>query len=318
MSDDPMTVAVVGDGDRFDALAALLKANECPLRTCQPTSLKGRAPKGVKKVKLEQLAQTPLVFLAVPMTSLRAIARELGDVLTPRHAVIHSCHNLEAGSLVTASQVLVQELPTRRLGFLTGPMRLADVARGLPASGVCASRFPEVWELAESSLVHDRFRLYRSHDLVGAEHAAAYGRVIAMAAGVASQMQLGHSVQATLFARGLAEVSRWVSRVGGEEQTTFGIAGAANLFLDVADEGSTDYQVGAFAMAQGRFDDAAVRAKFGTTGGDLLDLVESLWAGVSASGVQSHILHTCHLMVSGELEPQGAVMHLMTLPTLDD
>lgn len=311
-------VVLIGEGDRFDALAALLLANDCEVRTWRLPRQAKRAPKGMKKIELAGLTETTLVYLAVPLTDLRGVAREIGDVITPRHVVIHSCHNLEAGSLATASAVLNEELPTRRLGFVTGPMRPADVKRGLPASGVCASRFPEVWELAEASLVHDRFRLYRSRDLVGAENAAAYGRVIAMAAGVASQMQLGRSVQATLFARGLAEVARWVKVRGGEEQTTFGIAGAANLFLDVGDEGSVDFLVGAHAMQEGKFDPDDVRKRFGSTGRELLDLVESLWAGVRSARIQSHILETCHLMVSGELEPQGAVMHLMTLPTLDD
>lgn len=318
MAELTMPVALIGDGDRFDSLTALLQANGCDVRTWLPTELSASVPQGATEIEIADLADTPLIYLAVPLTSLRAIARQIGDVISARHAVVHACHNLEAGSLATASQVLLDELPTRRFGFVTGPMRPDDVGRGLPASGVCASRYPEVWELAERSLVHDRFRLYRSRDLLGAEHAAAYGRVIAMGAGVASQMKLGESVQATLFARGLAEVGRWVSHRGGDGQTTFGIAGAGNLYLDMADHGSVDFRVGADAMATGKFDPVAVGKKFGSTGRDLLDLVESLWAGVRDSRVQSHILETCHLMVSGELDPQGAVMHLMTLPTLDD
>ena len=153
---------------------------------------------------------------------------------------------------------------------------------------------------------------------MGAENAAAYGRVIAMCAGLAHTMNLGSSVRATLFARGLAETSRWVAHCGGEASTTFGISGAANLYLDTSDSGSADFQIGAFAMAQNGFDPEQIAAKFGSTGTDLLALVESLWEGVRKTKIQSHILHACHMMVSGELDPQGAVIKLMTLPTLYD
>lgn len=318
MGELDLPVALIGDGDRFESLAALLAATGTEVRTWAPKQLGMKVPRGHKRITVDELADTPLIFLAVPLTSLRELAREIGDVITPRHAVVHACHNLEAGTLKTASEVLLQEMPTRRFGFVSGPMRNADVSRGLPASGVCASRFPEVWDLAESALVHDRFRLYRSRDLTGAEHAAAYSRVIAMAAGVASQLQLGVSIQATLFARGLAEVARWVNNRGGEAHTTFGIAGGANLYLDMADGGSVDFQVGAEAMAKGKLDPVDVRKRFGSTGRDLLDLVESLWEGVRDTGIQCHILETCHLMVSGKMDPPGAVMHLMTLPTLSD
>lgn len=312
----PLCVGLVGEGDRFDALAAVLQGNGCEVRAWSP--VRRRGVRGMRSVDLHELAEAPLLYFAAPFSALRALAREVGDVISPRHAVIHSCHNLESGTLATASEVLAQELPTRRLGFVTGPMRPSDVRKGLPASAVCASRFPEVWQLAEGSLVHDRFRLYRGRDLVGAEHVAAYGRVIAMAGGVASQMKLGQSVQATLFARGLAEVARWVASRGGDATTPYGIAGAGNLYLDLADKGSVDYRVGVRAMQEGRFDRSDIANRFGATGRDLLDLVESLWSGVERSGLQCHILKTCHLMVCGELDPAGAVMHLMTLPTLDD
>lgn len=318
MNDSFSRVAVVGAGDRFASLVALLQANDIEMVRWVPDDFDADDDAGCDQVDLEALAETPVIFLAVPFTTLREVSRTLGDVMTARHAIIHSCHNLESGSLASASQVLVEETPTRRFGFLTGPMRSQDVGAGLPAAGVCASRFPEVWALCEELLVHDRFRLYRSPDIVGAEHAAAYGRVIAMATGVASEMKLGQSVLATLFARGLAEVARWVKLRGAAERTTFGIAGAGNLHLDTSGDGSIDFQVGAAAMREGVFDPVKVRKTFGPTGRDLLDLVTALWDGVQSSQMSAHILHTCHLMVSEELGPQEAVAHLMTLPTLAD
>ena len=318
MSDEQtMTVGVIGAGERFEALVGLLDATGTNVVTWLRDD-RDEAPDACTVVELDEFADVHLVFVAVPFTDLRETARALGDVIGARHAVIHACHNLEQGSLSTASEVLLQETPTRRFGFLTGPMRADDVAQGLPAAGVCASRYPEVWDLAEEALVHPGFRLYRSRDLLGAEHAASYGRVIAMAAGVASEMNLGHSVLATLFARGLAEVARWVTHRGGEERTTFGIAGSGNLHLDTSGDGSVDFRVGVDAMRQGLFDPVEVRKKFGSTGRDLLELVDSLHAGVGHAGVRAHLLETCHMMVSGEMEPAQALVHLMTLPTLDD
>lgn len=317
MADETMRVAAIGSGERFQSLVTLMQASGNDVVTWLP----GRdeeAPDNVEIVELDDLRDIHVIFLALPFSNLRETAREIGDVIGARHAIVHACHNLEDGSLATASEVLLEETPTRRFGFLTGPMRAEDVARGLPAAGVCASRFPEVWDLAEAALVHPGFRLYRSRDLLGAEHAASYGRVIAMAGGVASEMKLGHSVLSTLFARGLAEVARWVTHCGGQERTTFGIAGAGNLHLDTNGIGSVDFQVGADAMREGVFDPIGVRKKFGTAGRDLLDLIESLRDGVEHAGIQAHLLETCHFMVSGEMEPAQALAHLMTLPTLDD
>lgn len=311
-----MKVAIVGEGERFDAVASLLRAAGHELCAWRHGDRDAEFGEGIEEVELDALREMPLIFLAVPMSSLRLVARAIGDVLSGRHGIVHASHSLEPGSLATGSEVLREETPTRRFGFVTGPMRSEDLNQGLPASGVCASAFPEIWELAEEALVHPGFRLYRSTDITGAEIAAAYTRVIAMAAGVAHEMKLGRSVQATLFARGLAEAARFATSRGANERTTFGLAGAANLHLDTSAPGSTDFRVGAHAMKTKRFDAAEIDATFGTTGRDLLQLVESL-ADQSPS-VRTHILDACHRMVSGASSPEQAVVELMTLPALDD
>lgn len=312
-----MDVAIVGSGDRFVSILDLLIG---PDREVGAVALdeEDTLPDGVDAVALDDVALAPLVFMAVPIRRLREVAREIGDSLTARHAVVHAVHNLEAGSLAPASEILRQEMPTRRFGFLTGPIRSDEIERGLPSAGVCATRFGEVGDLTEESLVSPAFRLYRSEDLRGAEFTAAYARVIAMASGVAHAMSLGRCVQATLFARGLAEVSRFVKDRGCDERTVFGIAGSANLHLDTTPPGSPDFQVGIAAVEAGEFDRDEMERRFGSGATDQLALVETLWEGAKVFGLQSHILQSCHQMVAGELEPQDAVRHLMTLPTLDD
>lgn len=311
-----MDVALVGTGDRFASILDLVVG---PERHVGVVPLDDESlPDTVDAIELEQVSDAPLIFLAVPITDLRKVARQVGDVVGARHAIVHAVHNVEAGSLAPPSEILLQEMPTRRFGFLTGPMRLDEIERGLPSSGVCATRFGEVGDLTEEALVSPTFRLYRSTDIRGAEYSAAYARVIAMASGVAHAMSLGRNVQATLFARGLAEVSRFVMSRECEERTVFGIAGSANLHLDTTPPGSPDFQVGIAAMEAGEFDPVDVRKRFGPGGRDLLDLVETLWDGVEAAGLNAHILETCHRMVAGHLEPPGAVRHLMTLPTLND
>ncbi len=313
-----MNVAVVGEGERFEAIVSLLQATGAEFGVLEHSQRSEKVRKELTRIDLEDVAGARIVFVAVATSELRDVARALGDVMSGRHCIVHACHNLEPGSLATASNILRQETPTHRIGFLTGPMASEELQKGLPASGVCATRFPELCALVDEYLVHPGFRVYRSSDIEGAELAAAYARVIAMAAGVGYAMNLGLSVQATLFARGLAEVGRFVASRGGSERTTFGIAGSANLHLDTVPPGSVDFRVGGFAHAEGKFDPIAIEKKFGTTARDLLHLVETLWYGVRDEKFDAHILEACHLMVSGEYEPPQAVAHLMTLPTLDD
>lgn len=313
-------VGIIGIGDRFEALATLLGRTETEVLLYNVGSLKpSELPDGVVDVPLSRFEDVPVVFLSLPIDQVRSVARELGEYLTGRHAVVHLCRNFEHQTLKTVSTILAEETPTRRFGFLTGPMNKDDVEAGRPASGVCATVFPEVQDFVEECLVCTTFRLYRSNDMEGAEVAAAYCRVIAMAAGVASVLDLGDSLRATLFSRGLAEMGRFVAHRAGRERTTFGMSGSANLFIDIAGQGSPDFQIGAGAMRKNAFEPEEVVKEFGPRGKDLLDLIESLAIYLEdAPELDLHLLETCHLMVSGQMGPADAVRHLMSIPTLDD
>ncbi len=315
-----MRVGLVGDGDRFDALVALLgQTNTETVLWNYKRQRKKDLPDGVESVPLKEFRDIPLIFVSVTMDEVRDVARSLGDHTTGRHAVVHLCRNLEHKSLKTVSQVLHEEMPTHRYAFLTGPMLREDVLKGLPASGVCATTYDEIMDYVKEVLVSSSFRLYRNHDIRGAELAAAYCRVIAMAAGVASELHLGMSIQSTLFSRGLAEMGRFVAYRGGLERTTFGLSGCANLFIDSAAPGSPDFQIGAEAMKKNIFDHNAVIKKFGTRGKDMMDLVESLAVVLEEQkSLDLHLLETCHLMVSGKMGPAEALIHLMSLPVLND
>lgn len=312
-------VAIVGHGDRFDALAGLLaQTGTRPVLWNHEGRGRRRLPQGVDVVDLEDLARTHLIFLSLPINELRAVSRQIGDHITGRHAIVHLSRNLERTTFKTVSEILCEEMPTRRVGFLTGPMRGEDVAQGHAVAGVCASVFPEVHEIVAEVLVSASFRLYRSTDILGAELAAAYCRVIAMACGVLSELGLGHSLQATLFSRGLAEMGRFVAHRGGKERTTFGLAGSGNLFVDIAAPGSDDFKIGAAAMRAKAFDAKAVTKEYGSRGRDLLELVESLATLREDKHLALHLLETCASMVSDATGPVEAARHLMTLAILSD
>ncbi len=315
-------VGLVGRGARFQALLALLQRTETPVRIWRPddvpAELDETIPDGVEEVDAAGMSDVSLIFLSVPMAHVRSVSRRLGDELSGRHAIVHLCRNFELHTLKTVSQVLEEETPTRRFGFLTGPMRSEDVTLGLPAAGVCATHFPEVQDAVEDALVSVGFRLYRSSDLLGAEVAAAYSRVISMGAGVASQMGVGNSLMSTLHARGLAEMSRFVVYRGGYERTTFGMAGSANLHVDTSYPGSPDFRIGAEALEKDEVDPEQIAKDYGSAGRDLLNLTSALGRELEYAGLDLHILNTCQKMIEGEFKPSDALMYLMSLPTLAD
>lgn len=315
-----MRVGLIGKGDRFDSLIHLLRDHDVYHWHGAPHGEDGEIelPAHVESVDAYQFADTPLIFLALPITQLRDAAHELGNHISARQALVHSTRNLEYATEKTASEILAEETHTQRIGFVSGPFRANDVLEDRASSMVCASAFPEVLDLVSDALAMTNCRVYRSDDLKGAEVSAAYARVIAMLYGCARQMDLGASLEATLFTRGLAEIGRFVVYVGGHERTAFGLAGCGNLRSDTAETGSIDHQIGQAFVARDGITREELRAEFGSVGGSLFDLMATLAPAAERSGLDTHIIEQAVEVVERGQSPRQALQQLVSLPTFHE
>ncbi|MGM0557643.1 MAG: hypothetical protein ACQEVA_14765 [Myxococcota bacterium] len=315
-----MRVGLIGKGDRFESLVHLLRDHDVYHWHGSPNGEDGEVelPDHVRSVDAYEFGDTPLIFLALPITQLRDAAHELGNHISARQALVHTTRNLEYATEKTASEILAEETHTQRIGFVSGPFRANDVLEGRASSMVCASSFPEVLNLVSDALDGVNCRVYRSDDLKGAEVSAAYARVIAMLYGCARQMDLGASLEATLFTRGLAEIGRFVVYLGGHERTAFGLAGCGNLRSDTAESGSIDHQIGqAFVERDGITRDE-LRAEYGSVGGSLFDLMSTLAPAAERSGLDTHIIDQAVEVVEGDRSPREALGALISLPTFHE
>ncbi|QDG51435.1 hypothetical protein FIV42_11980 [Persicimonas caeni] len=313
-----MDVGLVGQGDRFEALAHLLRNHDVFHWDADGADGDVELPEHVRRAELSDLREIPIIFLCLPIHRVRETGRELGSVLSGRHVLIHTTRNLEFGTLHTPSAILSEETPTQRFGFLTGPFHTSDVLAGRPSSGVCASEFPEVHELTQDALDTADFRVYRNQDIKGSEVAAAYTRIIAMLSGIGRQMEFGHSLEATLFTRGLAETARFVLYRGGYEKTAFGLAGAGNLHLDTSPSSSPEADIGAEFMRREGVDPEQLRAEFGVAANGLFNLVKSLESVAEGSGIDLPILQHAIELIEGNMTAHKVVEALLGLPVFHE
>src|SRR5262249_1304387 len=81
-------------------------------------------------------------------------------------------------------------------------------------------------------------------DVLGVEIAGAMKNVIAIAAGTCQGVGFGSNVQAALVTRGLAEMTRLSTALGGRAETLFGLAGLGDLVLTCTGALSRNRHVG--------------------------------------------------------------------------
>lgn len=154
----------------------------------------------------------------------------------------------ESGGLL--HQVARAKLPEHSLAVISGPSFAREVARGLPTAVTVASDDP-VFANRTAGLLHgDRFRAYTSGDMIGVEVCGAAKNVLAIATGIADGLGFGANTRAALITRGLKELIRMGTALGGRADTFMGLAGVGDLVLTCTDDQSRNRRMG-LCLARG-------------------------------------------------------------------
>lgn len=190
------------------------------------------------------------VFWVLPSSACRMRARELAPLMKGDEIVIHATKGIEGGSMKRISEILTEELPTRRVGVVSGPNLAHEIASGEPAATVIASQFDEVCRAGVALLGGPRFLVSTESDLVGVEWAGTLKNILAIAAGTLDGLGLGWNSRAMLVTLGLSEMVRFGLTMGADVKTFLGLAGMGDLLATCGSPKSRNYRVG-YRLAQG-------------------------------------------------------------------
>jgi glycerol-3-phosphate dehydrogenase (NAD(P)+) len=190
---------------------------------------------------------TDMVVVVCPSAGVRAMAEAMRPLLRPRAVVVSASKGVEGDTRMTMSAVLEDALGDQhrgRVAVLSGPSFAKEVAANMPTVVTAAARDVSVAEQVQRVFSGATFRVYTSTDVVGVEIGGAVKNVIAVAAGVSDGLGFGHNTRAALITRGLREITRLATRLGGDPQTLAGLSGMGDLVLTCTGDLSRNRTVG--------------------------------------------------------------------------
>lgn len=317
-------IAVIGGGSWGTVLAHILSKN------CREVRLWARDEAVVRKINatrinehylpelklnenilasssLERIFESGIqaVVWALPSEVCRTQARILSHFIQGDELLLHATKGIEQGTMKRVSEILMEELPLRRIGVISGPNLAIEIARSEPAATVVASLFAEVREAGEKLLAYDRFRIYPELDLIGVEWAGALKNILAIAAGALDAMKLGWSARAMLITRGLAEMVRFGTAMGGKESTFLGLAGIGDLLATCSSPLSRNYRVG-YRLALGE-ELSTILKDLGSTA-EGVRTTRSVWEFALKHGINMPITESVHQLLKGDT-PLPEILH---------
>ena len=153
------------------------------------------------------LSQADIVISVVPSQHVRDTYQRLAPFLRPHQLLLSATKGIEDQTLLRMSQV-IEQVTGKACGSLSGPSFAQEVAAGAPTAITVAFADSHIAGHLQEELSSPGLRLYTNDDVIGVELGGALKNVIAIAAGIASGLGLGHNSAAAIITRGIAEITR--------------------------------------------------------------------------------------------------------------
>lgn len=199
-----------------------------------------------------------ILIFGVPSSFVRSVAQLAKPYIDDNMIIVNLSKGIEEGSLKLMSEVITEELDTKKLVVLSGPSHAEEVARGIPTTMVAASYDKEAAKHIQEQLGSSKLRIYLNDDVKGCELGGALKNIIALCCGICDGMGGGDNTKAALMTRGIHEIAKLGTAAGANLSTFSGLTGIGDLIVTCTSVHSRNARAGKL-IGQGVTPEEAVK-----------------------------------------------------------
>ena len=256
----------------------------------------------------EALEDTDLIIHVTPSKFVRNIIKQYKH-LVKEQPIVMCAKGFERETLNSLDEIIEEELPNHPYAVLSGPSHAEEVSKQIPTAMVVAAKDETLQEEVRSTFMNEKMRIYTSFDIKGVELGGALKNIIAFCAGIAAELGLGDNSFAALITRGLTEISRLGVKMGGKQDTFYGLTGLGDLIVTCLSEHSRNRRAGKLIGAGKTIEET--RQIVGMTI-ESIDNIEVAYELSKIYNVDMPIVHAVYDVLYNHLQPKEAVLKLMT------
>jgi glycerol-3-phosphate dehydrogenase (NAD(P)+) len=200
------------------------------------------------------------------------------------------------------------QIPEKNVFSLSGPNFAVEISRDLPALSTIAGKDVKMLKELQHFFSTPLFRVYGNTDIVGVQLGGPMKNVIAIAAGIIAEMELGKNIHAALLTRGSQEMKRLLSAMGARNETIFGLSCLGDLILTCSSSKSRNFWAG-LKLAQGISTEYLMKESGKTIEG--IDNLKALLSLSKSLKVELPISSMLETIIFGNKDPKKAILELM-------
>lgn len=199
----------------------------------------------------ETVKNADLIIMGVPAQNFREVLKIAKPHIRPWIPIVSLAKGLELGTKKRMTEVIAEVMPGHPVGVLTGPNLAKEIHNGKAAAAVIAMVDEIIAKKLQGVFNSGLFRVYTNNDVIGCELGGALKNIMAIATGMGDGANAGDNTRAALITRGLSELTRLGTAMGGKRRTFSGLAGMGDLVATCSSNKSRNRHVG-FQLGQGK------------------------------------------------------------------
>jgi glycerol-3-phosphate dehydrogenase (NAD(P)+) len=207
---------------------------------------KAKLHKGLKasnSIK-ETVENADVIVMGVPSQNFRAVLLEAKPYIRPWVPIVSLAKGLEISTKMRMTEIIDEIMPGHPAGVLTGPNLAKEIHAGKAAAAVISMVDKSIAKKLQMVFSSGLFRVYTNTDVIGSELGGALKNVMAIAAGMGDGANAGDNTRSALITRGLSELTRLGTAMGGKSRTFAGLTGLGDLIATCSSSKSRNHYVG--------------------------------------------------------------------------
>jgi len=270
-------IGIIGAGAWGTALSNILAKNQNVIlwakekNVCDNINKNQENKRFLPKIKLSKkinctteindVCSCDILFLVIPVQYLSSVLGKLKNSINTKTIFVCCSKGLEMNSLKLPSQIVSSIFPKNKIAIISGPNFATEIAKGLPAATVVASKNEEVSKKIANLIKSPTLRPYLSSDIIGSQIAGALKNIYAIASGIVVGKKYGENAVASIISRSYAEIATVAKSMDAKKSTLAGLSGMGDLFLTCSSKESRNFSLG-IDLAKGKTLNEIIQKKF--------------------------------------------------------
>ena len=198
------------------------------------------------------------ILIAVPSQVFTSVLQKIKACRENGWRIVWGTKGLDASGALLHEMVAQVFGATTPAAVISGPSFAHELAAGSPTAVSLSGNQPEFLRDLRTRFHGDNLRVYENPDFIGVQLCGVIKNILAIAVGMCDGLQLGANTRCALITRGIAEMSRLNTALGGKSSTLLSLAGVGDLVLTCTDNQSRNRRFG-LAIGQGASPEQAAK-----------------------------------------------------------